>query len=102
MVVEFRIGGTGNYGNYAMRKGRQQSIKLDREMRDTSCNSILIDNGNFGLYAKATGGEYEPGFQLLRKMIFPRWRRSHAPIKVGDKVMAEAGDLLFLEDDTYG
>ena len=52
--------------------------------------------------ANATGAEYEPGFSYFVEMIFPRCAVLNAPIKVGDKVMAEAGDFAVLEDDTYG
>jgi len=102
MAVEFRIGGTGNYANYAVRKGRQQSIKLDREMRDYILQRHMIDTDYFAVYAKATGAEYETGFSYYVEMIFPRCAVLNAPIKVGDKVVAEAGDFGVLEDDTYG
>ena len=102
MAVEFRIGGTGNYANYALRKGRQQTIKLDREMRDYILQRHMIDTEYFGVYAKATGAEYETGYSYYVEMIFPRCAVLNAPITVGDKVVAEAGDLAVLEDDTYG
>jgi hypothetical protein len=102
MAVEFRVGGTGNYANYAIRKGRLQTIKLDREMRDYILQRHMIDTDYFGVYAKATGAEYESGYSYFVEMIFPRCAVLNAPIAVGDQVVAEAGDLAVLEDDTYG
>jgi hypothetical protein len=102
MAVEFRVGGTGNYANYAIRKGRQQSIKLDREMREYILQSRMFDNEYFGVYAKATGPEYDTGYNYYVELIFPKCAVLKAPITVGDKVIAEAGDLTVLQDDTHG
>jgi hypothetical protein len=102
MAIEFRMGGTGDYANYAIRKGREQTIKLDREMRDYVLQQHIKDTDYFGVYAKATGAEYESGYNYGVEMIFPRCAVLEAPISVGDKVVAEAGDLQVLQDDTYG
>jgi hypothetical protein len=102
IAIEFRIGGTGNYANYAMRKGRVQTIKFDREMRDYILQRHMIDTDYFGVYAKATGVEYETGYSYFVEMIFPRCAVLNAPIKVGDKVVAEAGEISCFEDDTHG
>ncbi len=102
MAVEFRIGGTGQYGNYAMRKGREQTLKLDREMREYILQQHMKDTDYFGVYAKATGAEYEAGYSYFVEMVFPRCAVLKAPVSVKDKVVAEAGDLTVLQDDTYG
>jgi hypothetical protein len=101
MAVEYRVGGTGTYASYALRKGREQSIKLNREMREYILQQRMMDTDYFGVYAKATGALYEAGQNYSVEMIFPRCAVLKAPISVGDKVVAEAGDLSVLQDDTY-
>ena len=100
--IEYRPGGTGAYANYALRKGRQQSLKLDRQMRDFILQQKIKDNEYFGVYMKATGAEFESGKNYFVEMIFPRCNVVKAPRSVNDKIVQEAGDLKVMEDDTYG
>lgn len=102
MSVEFRVGGTGAYANYALRQGRVQTLKLDRQMRDFILQQKIKDNEYFGVYMKATGAEFESGKNYYAELIFPRCNVIKAPIKVNNKILGEEGDLKVLEDDTYG
>lgn len=102
MSIEFRPGGTGKYANYAMRGGREQTLKLNRQMRDFILEQRMKDNEYFGVYLKATGAEFESGKNYYVQVIFPRCGVIKATKSVSDKVIAEAGDLKVLEDDTYG
>ena len=105
MAVEFRVGGTGSYANYAKRQGRVQTLKVDRQFRDFILQQKLIDNEYFGAYMKATGAVYDdgsPSYNYAVEVIFPRCAVLSAPISVNGKMLAEAGDLQVLEDDTYG
>ena len=102
LSVEFRVGGTGDYANYVVRKGRMQTLTLNREMRDFILQRHLEDNEYFGVYMKATGDEFESGKNYYVEMVFPRCGVIEAPISVSDKVNVEAGNLQVLEDDTYG
>jgi hypothetical protein len=101
-LVEFRIGGTGSYANYMMRQGRMQSINLTRQMRDFILQQAIKDNEYFGVYAKATGAEFETGKNFYVELVWPRCGVLKAPMSVNGKIIAEAGDLKVLEDDTYG
>jgi hypothetical protein len=101
-VIEFCIGGTGSYANYSIRKGRIQTLNLSRQMRDYILQQKILDNEYFGVYMKATGDEFETGKNYYVEAVFPRCGVLNAPISVNDKILAEAGDLKVLEDDTYG
>lgn len=102
MAVEFRVGGTGSYANYAIRKGRIQTLKLNRQFRDYLLQQKMTDNEYLGVKMRATGAEFETGKAYYVEVIFPRCNVLKADISVGDKVLAEAGDLIVLQDDTYG
>ena len=101
-MIEYRVGGTGNYANYAGRQGRQQTLTLNRQMRDFILQQKIKDNEYFGVKVKATGAEFESGKNYYVDMVFPRCAVLKAPISVNGKVVAEAGDLIVLQDDTYG
>jgi hypothetical protein len=102
LAVEFRVGGTGSYANYALRQGRVQTLKLNRQARDFILQQRIIDNEYFGVRLTATGSEYESGKNYALDIVFPRCNVLTAPLSVNGKVLAEAGDLVVLQDDTYG
>lgn len=104
--VEFRVDPTGatsgEYANYVMREGRIQTIALNREARDFILEQMMIDEEYSGVYIKATGAEFETGKNYYVEGIFPRCAVLKAPLSVSGKVVAQAGDIRILEDDTYG
>jgi len=102
MSIEYRVGGTGSYANSALRKGRVQTLTLNRQMREFILQQKIKDNEYFGVYMKATGAEFETGKNYYVEVVFPRCGVLKAPISVNDKFLGEAGDLKVLEDDTYG
>lgn len=102
LAVEFRVGGTGAYANYVIRQGRLQTLKLNRQMRDFILQQKIKDNEYLGVNAKATGAEFESGRNYFVDIVFPRCAVLDSPISVNGKVLAEAGDLVVLQDDTYG
>jgi len=102
LAVEFRVGGTGTYANYVIRQGRLQTLKLNRQMRDFILQQKIKDNEYLGVNAKATGAEFESGRNYFVDLVFPRCAVLDSPISVNGKVLAEAGDLVVLQDDTYG
>lgn len=101
-LIDFRPGGNGQYANYAMRQGRQQTLTLNREMREFILQQRIKDNEYFGVQLKAIGEEFETGKNFSVEMIFPRCNILKAPVSINGKVIAEAGDLKVLEDNTYG
>ncbi len=102
MLIEFRVGGTGVYANYAVRQGRMQTLRLNRQLRDFILQQRMGDNEYFVAYMKATGAEFETGKNYYVEVVFPRCNVLKAPISVNGKFLAEAGDLVVLQDDTYG
>jgi len=102
MAIEFRVGGTGSYANYAMRQGRIQTLKLNRQFRDFIMQQKIADNEYLGVKMVATGAEFETGKSYYVDVVFPKCNVLKADISVNNKVLAEAGDLIVLQDDTYG
>lgn len=101
-LIEFRIGGNSDYANYQIRQGRQQTLTLNREARDAILQQRIHDNEYFTIRILATGDEFATGENYSVEMIFPRCNILDAPISSDGMVMAEAGDIQILEDDTYG
>ncbi|MGQ9687273.1 MAG: hypothetical protein ACUVXF_00575 [Desulfobaccales bacterium] len=62
----------------------------------------LADNDYFGLYLKAVGPEFEPGYPYQVEIIFPRVAVAAAPVRVAQRRLAEEVEFAVLEDDTYG
>jgi hypothetical protein len=102
LTVENRPGGTGSYANYAIRQGREQTLKLTRQMRDFILQQRIVDNEYFGVRMKATGAEFETGKNYYVDVVFPKCAVLNAPISVGGNELSEAGDLQVLQDATYG
>ncbi len=102
MAIEFRPGGTGTYASYAIRQGRAQVLKLNRQLRDFILQQRVLTIETFGVRLTATGSEFETGKNYYVDMIFPKCAVLDAPISVNGKLLAEAGDLVVLQDDTYG
>lgn len=102
MAIEFRPGGTGSYANYAMRQRRAQTLKLNRQFRDYILQRKIEANEYFGVKMTATGAEFEPGKRYFVDVVFPRCNVLSAPLSVNNNIIGEAGDLIVLEDDTYG
>jgi hypothetical protein len=102
LAIEYRVGGTGSYANYALRQGRTQTLSLSRQFRDFVLQQRMLDNEYFGVHMKATGAEFSSGKNYYVDVVFPKCAVLKAPISVSGKVLAEAGDLVVLQDDTYG
>jgi hypothetical protein len=102
LLIEFRVGGTGSYANYAVRQGRIQTIRLNRQARDYILQRKMTDNEYFVVYMKATGAEFETGKNYFVEIVCPRCNVLKSPVSVGGKFLGEAGDLVVLQDDTYG
>jgi len=102
LAIEYRVGGTGTYANYALRQGRTQTLTLNRQLRDFILQQRMKDNEYFGVHMKATGAEFDTGKNYYVDVVFPKCAVLKAPISVGGKVLVEAGDLVVLQDATYG
>jgi hypothetical protein len=88
LLVEFRVGGTGSYANYAVRQGRMQTIRLNRQARDYILQQKMTDNEYFVVYMKATGAEFEaavveppePAHNYFVEVVFPRCNVLKSPV----------------------
>ncbi|MDY7034560.1 MAG: hypothetical protein SV375_00130 [Thermodesulfobacteriota bacterium] len=99
---EFVPGAGGTYASRALREGREQTIKLDREFREYILQHHIDDNDELGLYIMAKGSVADSPHYYQAEIIFPAVSIIAAPISVDGKRLAEAGDLRVLEDSTFG
>lgn len=103
ILIEYRVGGTGDYANYGIRLGRKQTLSLDRQLRDYILNNYMDQSEYFAVYMKATGDEFDTGKNFYLEAVFPRCAVLKAPLKLDNgKILGQAGDLEVLQDDTYG
>jgi len=77
-------------------------LKLDREFREYILQQHINSNDDFGMYVLAEGAIYDSPHKYQVEIIFPKVAVLSAPLSVDGKRVAEAGDLVVLEDDTYG
>lgn len=101
-AVEFVPGASGAYATRGIREGRTQTITLNREFREYILQQHIDDNDTLGLYILAEGAVYDDPHKYQVEIIFPTVSVLKAPLSVDGKRMAEAGDLVVLEHDTYG
>ena len=102
LEIEFLPGAGGAYASRAFRASRSQTIALNREFRDYVLQNYIDQNETFGLYVLAEGALYDGSNKYQVELIFPKLGVLRAPLSVDGKKNAEAGDLIVLQDDTYG
>lgn len=100
--IEFTPCSGGAYANRAFREGRDQVVKLDREFRDFIIQQHVLDNDTFGLRILAEGAIFDTPHKYTVDIVFPKLAVLNAPLSINGKRLAEAGDMVVLEDDTYG
>jgi len=99
---EFVPGAGDAYAARYYRGGRTQTIRVDREFREYIIQQHIDDNDEFGLHILCEGATYNSPHKYEVELVFPAVSVLSAPISVDGKRLAEAGDLLVLEDSTYG
>lgn len=102
MQIQFVPGAGDVYASAAFRDGRNQTLKLNREFRDYIMQMQIEENEYFGVYILCEGALFDDTYKYQVELIFPRCAVLSAPISVDGKRLAEAGDLVVLEDSTYG
>lgn len=102
LEIDFVMGATDAYAGRCFRPQRTQTLKVNREFRDFIQQQRIDDNDTFGVYLLARGALYEAGHYYQVELIWPKCAILNAPISVDGKKLAEAGDLIVLQDDTYG
>lgn len=103
-VVEQRpaSGATGTYANYAQFGALEQSLSLDKEMRDFILGQRHQDLENMMVEAYLIGAEFESGKNYYVKMLWPKVSVIEHDISVDGKVVMEKGSLKVMEHATYG
>lgn len=102
MQIKFAPGAGGAYASKALRESRDQTLKVNKEMRDYILQNKIDQNETFGCRVLAEGVEFDTGHNYGIEMIFPKVGVLSAPVSADGKRIAEAGDLQILQDDTYG
>jgi hypothetical protein len=101
LKVEQVPGAGGAFAGRALRDGRTQKIKCDKQFRDFILQQHIIDNDTFGIYILAQGALYDATNNYQVEIIFPKVGVLTSPISLNGKRLAEAGDIQVLEDSTY-
>lgn len=102
LQVSFVPGAGGAYASRASRDGRTQTLTLNRDFREYILQQHIDDNDTLGVYIKVEGAFYDDPHQYQAEIIFPMVAVLKSPISADGKRLAEAGDLVVLEDDTHG
>lgn len=102
MDVKFVPGAGDAYAARIYRNGRSQTLKFNREFREYILQQHIDDNDTCGIYILVSGGAIDGSHNYQAELIFPKCGVIKAPVSVKGQVLAEAGDLQVLEDDTYG
>jgi len=100
--IEFLPGAGGAYATSYYRGGREQTISLDRKMREMILQRHMMDNTQFGMRILAEGAEFDTGHKYQVELIWPKLAVLVADPKVAGKIMTESGNLQVLEDAVYG
>lgn len=102
LEIDFILGAGDAYAGKCFRPQRTQTLKVNREFREYILQQHIDDNDTFGVYLLARGALYESGHYYEVELIWPKCAVLNAPLSVDGKKLAEAGDLIVLQDDTYG
>ena len=102
LEIDFVMSSVTGYAGRCFRPQRTQVLKVTREFRDYIQQQRIDDNDTFGVYLLAQGALYEAGHYYQVELIWPKCAVLNAPLSVDGKKLAEAGDLVVLQDDTYG
>lgn len=102
LKVQFVPGAGDAYASRSLRDGRGQTLKFNREYRDNILQAYIDANEYFGARVLLEGALYDDTYKYSVELIFPKLGIISSPRSVDGKIMAEAGELIVLEDDTYG
>lgn len=102
LAIDFYPGAGGAYASGCYRDGRNQTISIDRKMREMILQRAVIDNATFGMRILAEGALYDGINKYQVEIIWPKLAIVTADPKVGGKVMEESASIQVLEDATYG
>lgn len=102
LSIEFLPGAGDAYASRAFRAARVQTLALNREFRDFVLQNYMDANETFGLYVLAEGAVYDSPHKYQVELVFPKVGVIKSPLAVDGQKNVEAGDLMVLEDDTYG
>lgn len=102
LKIEFVPGAGGAYASSCFREGREQTISVDRKMREAIVQMLAINNSVFGLRLLAEGALYDGSNKYQVEIIFPRLSVLKDDLKVASGLITETGTLQVLDDATHG
>jgi len=100
--IAFVPGAGGAYASRGERGGRTQTLTLNREFREYILQQHIDANDTLGMYILVEGAIFDDPHKYQVEIIFPKLAVLTSPISVDGKRLAEAGNLIVLEDDIYG
>jgi len=94
------------YASDVIRKGRELTVKISERLRNTirQWQADHPETELVSLYLKIRGAEIAPGsgYQFGADIVFPKCGILKAPISVSGKIFSQEGDLVVMDDGTYG
>jgi len=102
LAIEFFPGAGGAYASGCYREGREQSVTIDRKMREMILQQHVTANTQFGLRLLAEGALYDGSNKYQVEIIYPKLQLLSADPKIDGMTVGETGNVQVLEDATYG
>lgn len=99
LKYEFCAGTAGDYANRCWRDGREQTLSIDRELRDFIYQKGLEKEESFALSMEAVGMSIEDGIDYKLDIIFPSVTLLDSQISDSDKRDTEKMELQVLQKD---
>lgn len=99
LKFEFCAGTGGAYANRCWRDGREQTLSIDRELRDFIYQKGLEKEEYFALSMVATGMEIEDGIDYQVEVLFPAVAIIDGQISESDNRDTEKIELQVLQKD---
>ena len=102
LEIEFVPGAGGSYASRCFRPAREQTLTIDRQMRDAIMQQLTIDNEEFGIRVLCEGALYDATYKYQVEIIFPQLAILSSNPGVDGKVLSESNEITIMEDATYG
>lgn len=92
----------GDYAGEIRREARNQTLTLNRELKDVLAREMLTNNEYFQMHAICTAGEFATGEPYTVELVFPRLAFMDRTYSTDRARIQEGLPIQVLEDATYG
>lgn len=102
MTPMFTACAGGDYAGELKREARNQTLTVNRELRDILAREMLENNEYFQMHAICTAGEFATGEPYTVELIFPRLAYTDRVYSTDRRRIHEGLPIQVMEDATYG